>query len=248
MSILRKAGPCAWLRCAIVIAALVFPAMAQNTSGVATLQNSIQTSIAQLDRSLVAVVAVGNAGPMIVGTGFFVAKDGTFVTALHVLQQGHGIAMRAMLRGDERQLFALETLAVDAARDLAICRIVATAKTSPVPVSLAQHTEVAPGTLVVVSGFPLAAKSPSSHLGIISSASPAEESLEVGALVNEGESGAPIVRVDNGEVIGMVSAVRTASTYAGSARGVEDQNSGITLGSRAEWVRELMARAATKSE
>jgi V8-like Glu-specific endopeptidase len=235
----------------VLISALALaglPAAAQNNrdSGIGALQSAVQNSIARLDRSLVAVVGVGSAGPMVVGTGFFVSNDGVFVTALHVLRQRPGVTIRALLPGEgaDRPLVAVTTLSTDTQRDLALCHA-ALGENAPAtaPLKLAGSSDVPPGAFVVLSGFPLGAANISSHFGIVSGRAGKSEFLEVALHVNEGESGAPIVRVDDGTVIGMASSVRTASTYLGSGTGVEEQNSGLTLAARAEWIADLIARA-----
>ncbi len=213
----------------------------------AGLQASVQNSIAQLDRSLIAVVAIGQAGPMVVGTGFFVSDDGTFVTAHHVLQQGPGIGFKILMRTKDapREAAGFEVIARDAMHDIVVCRAALEKGVSTVPVKLAAASESVAGTFVVISGFPLTANSPSSHLGIVSSNAARSDPLELAAFVNEGESGAPILRIEDGQVIGMVSSVRTASTYKGAGRGIEDQNSGLTLGMRSELLAAAIARSAT---
>lgn len=238
---------------ALAILLGAFPAGAQTSDagGVLPLQNSLQDSIARLNRSLVAVVAVGSGGPMVVGTGFIVSEDGTFVTASHVLRQPPEVRMQALIHdtAGREQPVIFEALLDDAQRDVTVCRIIAGHGMRPpvVPAELAGTSKAAAGTLVVASGFPLAAARPSSHLGIVSSEAAGGHYVEIAAMVNEGESGAPVVRLDDGKVIGMISSVRTASTYAGAAQGVEDQNSGLTLAAPAEWLSALIAKSKQRA-
>ncbi|HVP41875.1 MAG TPA: serine protease [Terriglobales bacterium] len=228
---------------------LLAPAWGQSSDNksVIGLQVSLQDSISRLNRSLVGIVAIGSGGPMIVGTGFIIADDGTFVTAAHVLRQPPGLQIRALIRlGAAGQKAAeFEKLGDDAERDIAICRIVAEHGMRPpmVPLPLADSSRSAAGTLVVSSGFPLASERPSSHLGIVSTDSAGDQYVEIAVMVNEGESGAPVMRLDDGKVIGMVSSVRIASTYAGAGHGAEDQNAGLALAAPAEWVTSLLHKA-----
>jgi Trypsin-like peptidase domain len=252
MSFFRSSG---LLRHAVLIAAAcaasLLQASAQTSSPVVALQESLQKSIARLEPSLVPIVGIGKSGPMVIGTGFFVSSDGEFITAAHVLRQGKEVEIKALVPGDsgERQLATVELVAADDQRELALCRISQeTHHSGYVPVTLASSVNVIPGTLVVVSGFPLAARNNSSHIGMISSRSAGSEPLEIAATINEGESGAPIMRWDTGVVVGMVASVRTASTYVGAARGVEEQNSGLALGSRSEWISALITRAHQSAE
>lgn len=237
----------------VILLSALRPAAAQGggAGGVLQLQSSVQDSIAKLDRSLLAVVAVGSGGPMVVGTGFIVSEDGTFVTASHVLRQPPEVVLRALIRdaAGHQQPAVFEPLVDDPERDVAVCRIVAGHGMRPpvVPAGLAESSRAAAGTLVVASGFPLAAARPSSHLGIVSSDAAGDQYVEIAVMVNEGESGAPVVRLDDGKVIGMISSVRTASTYAGAGRGVEDQNSGLTLAAPAEWLSALIANAKQRA-
>jgi hypothetical protein len=112
-----------------------------------------------------------------------------------------------------------------------------------VPVALADTSKSESGTFVIASGFPLTSERPSSHFGIVSTQAPGDQLVEIGVMVNEGESGAPVARIEDGKVIGMVSSVRTASTFQGAGQGVEDQNSGLTLAVPSEWLAALIAKA-----
>lgn len=237
----------------LLLLVLLVPAWGQGRDGgsVLGLQSSLQNAIARLDPSVVAMVAVGSGGPMVVGTGFIVSDDGTFITASHVLRQPAGVEIRALIRfgAAGKKTVQFERLVDDAQRDIALCRIVAEHGMRPplVPVTLADSSRSVAGTLVVASGFPLATERPSSHLGIVSTTAAGDEYVEVALMVNEGESGAPLVRLDDGKVIGMISSVRTASTYAGAGRGVEDQNSGLALAAPAEWITSLIRKAAQQA-
>jgi len=243
-----------WLGCVVsaICMATMLPAYAaaqnQPASAVEQLQQTLQRASQNLEASLVAIVGVGSAGPMVLGTGFFVANDGSFVTASHVFQANRGVQFQAYVTGEdgEKHLFPFTTLRADDRHDLRLCRIQSYHEPSKPRIRalpLARNSTAIPGTLIVSSGFPLTSPNAVLHFGPVAASSSPDQTLELAVMVNEGESGAPVLRLDTEEVIGMIVLVRTASVY--SQNSGAEQNSGLTLAARVEWLQALLNEAAT---
>lgn len=188
-----------------------------------------------------------------VGTGFFVTADGLFVTAAHTFAGNHGLTFRAYVNGvdGQKHLRPVRVVQVDKAHDLALCGIENSAdskdgvKFEIHVLPLAASSSIPVGTLVGSSGLPLTLPTPMFHFGAVSGTSTQDQPLELGIMVNEGESGAPAVRLDSGEVIGMVLQVRTASVYSDQSNSGAEQNTGLSQAARVEWIRALLAQVAS---
>lgn len=245
-----------WSRVITVLLLGLLPQWMHAEAGARTvlqqLQDALQSSSRNIEQTLVGVVAIGDAGPIVVGTGFFVNADGLFVTAAHTFSTNHGLAFRAYVNGVDghKHLRPVRVLQVDKAHDLALCRIEDaadpkdSAKFEIHVLPLAESSNMPVGTLVASSGLPLTLPTPMFHFGAVSGDSPADQPLELGIMVNEGESGAPAVRLDSGEIVGMVLQVRTASVYSDQSHSGAEQNAGLSQAARVEWIRALIAQVA----
>ncbi|MCL4524210.1 MAG: serine protease [Acidobacteria bacterium] len=167
-----------------------------------------------------------------------------------MLQQSGEIQFAAYLSAEDgvKHLYPFKLLLFDKKHDLALCRIhyvpghfeFGAPRMKALP--LARSSTATPGTLVVSSGFPLTLSKATLHFGPVTSLSSPDDMLELSLMVNEGESGAPVLRLDSGEIIGAIVLVRTAAVYSGTA--AAEQNSGISLAGRVEWMRDLMAQVS----
>ncbi|MDE3063824.1 MAG: trypsin-like peptidase domain-containing protein [Acidobacteriota bacterium] len=188
--------------------------------------------------------------------------------------------IKAVLRQRDGSGFSeqFEIIELDRDHDLALCRILgfktedekaAKKKKLPIPEtsfhpfsSVAVET-YAPrmGELLLMSGFPLGSYTPVLQLGLLSATenifpglprTPKDggELLQIAINGNHGDSGAPIVDLTSGHVIGVILQVVPAPLAVGGALrfDVGDyQNSGIMLAAPASWVNALLTKHGLSS-
>lgn len=155
-----------------------------------------------------AVVRVECANPPSAGTGF-VHRSGFIVTAAHVV--GPCNAGDVRLIGADAKPFGALRVEVDASRDLALIKADKNLKSSlRVAGSVA---ELRYGELVTTWGFPggYLGLGPLLSVGYIAGLAPApapdgklRPRVHVNAAFNSGNSGGPLVRVEDGVVVGVV--------------------------------------------
>ncbi|MEM9192570.1 MAG: serine protease [Myxococcota bacterium] len=157
----------------------------------------LETSIPRWSESIVRVLS-----PNAVGTGFVAIDAQHVVTALHLVEEGHGVDVRTQ----DGVVVAGDVIAVDEDSDLALIRLErALTDVSPLPF----EDSVRLGEEVYVIGHPAAGGgelleglfSWSISRGIISGVGP--RAVQTDAAVNQGTSGAPILNGD-GRVVGVV--------------------------------------------
>jgi len=173
-----------------------------------------------------------------------------------------------------------DVVELDKDHDLALCRILgfqvgeekhfnklmnnAIPETSQHPFSSLALKADAPkiGELVLVSGFPLGSYTSVLQLGILSATRNVFSGLprtpkDGGALLqiavsgNHGDSGAPVVDVDSGRVLGVILQVVPAPLAVGGMLRFDMgdfQNSGIMLAAPASWVGAILVRHGLNSE
>ena len=147
------------------------------------------------------------------GTGFIISQEGNLVTCNHVV--AGGAAAKVYLTDRELQLDA-EVLRRLPERDIAILKIEAP---DLIPLVLGQCEDVAEGDEVMFCGFPFAIKTLTTHKGIISAKftagqqadsfptlHPSTNVLQLDATVNMGNSGGPLLKLENQRVVGLVNA------------------------------------------
>ena len=209
----------------------------------------------------------------VVGTGFLVTPDGYFVTAAHVLQQykPKSAQMTVGLRQRSGDIGGawFDLIEKDEAHDLALCKIAsplgkfAENKSNPGterPVASLRVSIVEPitGEFIAIAGFPLGSWSPAIQFGTVAATRttnpnagrvPAgqRDLLQIGASGNKGNSGSPVVRLDTGEVIGVIVQAEPAPLFS-AVEGIPlAQSSGIMLAVPASWVRDLLKRNNVQS-
>lgn len=147
------------------------------------------------------------------GTGFFVSEDGRIVTNYHVIDQGSDL--KATMH-DGKELRIEGIWEVDPANDIAILQ----APPGKYPfLSLAPSGGLAQGTHIYVLGHPQGLKLTFSD-GLVSATRkpeelegwipterlPTKDVIQITAPVSGGSSGSPVM-LENGEVVGVASAV-----------------------------------------
>lgn len=201
--------------------------------------NSFVRAIEQMKRSI-APIAYGHRDEKgklteigrITGTGFFVGRDGYFLTAGHVAQviqgkirtgeeRGVGVLVpyNSWGRGSDTgryRWFKLDILFVDVQNDLALCKTVNNpfewegTKDFVAPVTFESEVP-SDGTPVAFTGFPLQSKAPISGQGSIASyqlvtgSNQGGTALVIYAVVWGGASGSPVFLPD-GRVVGILTA------------------------------------------
>lgn len=209
----------------------------------------------------------------VAGTGFLVTPEGYFVTAAHVLQEykpksGQMTVGLRQRSGDIGGAW-FDLIEKDETHDLALCKIVgplgkfAENKDNPGterPVASLRVSTVEPitGEFIAIAGFPLGSWSPAIQFGTVAATRttnpnvgrvPAgqRDLLQISASGNKGNSGSPVVRLDTGEVIGVIVQAEPAPLYT-AVQGVPlAQSSGIMLAVPGSWVRELLKRNNVQS-
>lgn len=207
---------------------------------------------------------IGGTRPnQMLGTGFVVG-DGTIVaTNFHVLPEqldsdNHQIMAVFVDRGSEAQVRPAEVIAEDREHDLALLRI----QGDPLPaLALGDADSVREGEMMVFTGFPIGAVLglyPVTHRGIISSITPVVRPVDnaaqlsptqlrrmrtpfdvfqLDAIAYPGNSGSPVYRQSNGEVIGVLNSVFVKE----SRETALERPSGISYAIPVNWLKALLS-------
>ncbi|MGB9403222.1 MAG: serine protease [Candidatus Acidiferrales bacterium] len=209
----------------------------------------------------------------VVGTGFLVTPDGYFVTAGHVLKEydRKSAEMTVGLRQRSGDIIGqrFDLVETDAPHDLALCKIAGPLgkftgnKSNPgteKPVASLRVSTAEPvtGEFIAIAGFPLGSWNLATQFGTVAATRttnpnagrvPAgqRELLQISASGNKGNSGSPVVRLDTGEVIGVIVQAEPAPLFS-AVEGVPlAQSSGIMLAVPGSWVRDLLKRNNVQS-
>jgi S1-C subfamily serine protease/cytochrome c-type biogenesis protein CcmH/NrfG len=169
-------------------------------------------------RPAVALIAVHDkAGKTIkVGTGFFVAADGTLVTNAHVLE-GAATAEAKLENGASYNILGVLKIAIE--KDLVLAKV--DAKKVPF-LRIATGALPEAGTRVVVVGSPFGLEGSVSE-GIISgqrTAKPDDEWLQITAAISPGSSGSPVID-PQGNVVGVATFIVAKAQSVNFARPAE---------------------------
>lgn len=206
---------------------------------------------------------IGGARPnQLLGTGFAIGDGSIIATNYHVLpeqldSENHQILAVFVGRGDEAQTRPAQIIAEDREHDLALLRILG----DPLPaLALGDADSVREGEMMVFTGFPIGAVLglyPVSHRGIVSSITPAArpadnaatlspaqlrrmrypfDVFQLDAVAYPGNSGSPVYRESNGEVIGVLNSV----FIKGSREAALEQPSGISYAVPVSWLKVLL--------
>ena len=203
------------------------------------------------------------------GTGFAVGDGRHVITNVHVLPEALSTSLddparrRLSLRFSPRrglwqELEAVEVVATDRERDLALLRFKGPALPA---LELADPAEAREGLPVILSGFPLGGAlgfSLVTHRGMVSALTTialpppqsqqlnaaalrrlregAFEILQLDATAYPGNSGGPVISQDSGKVVGVVNMV----FVKGSRETALSQPSGISYAIPVSWVHQLM--------
>lgn len=197
------------------------------------------------------------------GTGFAIGDGSKIVTNAHLVPSAEelaksGEAMAVFVGvGSKAEVRPATTLAIDAEHDLALLGISGT----PLPaLQLGRWAAVEEGMAVAFTGFPIGVVLglyPVTHTGIVSAITPiavparqaqeltAEqiralkrpyEVLQLDATAYPGNSGSPVYRTDNGQVLGIINSV----FVKGTKENVLKDPSGITFAIPVDYIRALL--------
>lgn len=200
--------------------------------------------------------------PQLLGTGFVVGDGNLVATNYHVLPEqldtaNHQIIAVFIGRGATARTRPAEIIAEDREHDLALLRIQGEPLTA---VTFGEADQVREGEKVAFTGFPIGAVLglyPVSHRGIISSITPAARPADQGsqltatqlrrlrypfnvfqldAIAYPGNSGSPVYRESNGEVIGVLNSVFVKE----SRESALERPSGISYAIPINWLKTLL--------
>ncbi len=181
----------------VFVALVATPVVAQGPSP--RMRPSVTAAGGQtLDQYRDAVVVIETATR--VGSGFFIDEKGTVLTNYHVVEDYTVVPVR--LR-DKRKLPGT-VLAVDAERDLALVSLNIRSPAALRLAKIVQDSEA--GAAVIAIGAP-SGLDWSVTDGIISAVRPLAgmRMIQTNAAINRGNSGGPLIRIDCGVVIGVVT-------------------------------------------
>lgn len=208
----------------------------------------------------------------VVGTAFLVTPDGYFVTAAHVLHEykPKSAQMTVGLRQRSGDISGLwfDVIERDEAHDLALCKTAVPLESLPrtknpgteQPLASLRVSTAEPitGEFIAIAGFPLGSWNPAIQFGTVAATKtinpnagrvPAgqRDLLQISTPGNKGNSGSPVVRLDTGEVIGVIVQAQPAPLLS-PVEGIPlAQSSGIMLAVPASWVRDLLKRNNVQS-
>jgi S1-C subfamily serine protease len=171
-----------------------------------------------------------------VGSGFFVAPDGTFVTAAHVVAACTAVSIEAKGAAAPAAILSLDTT-----RDIALAR----AKVRPRSFARFAVGGLRQGEQVVSYGFPLVGaissggNSNTGYVAALSGLRDDQNMLQVSVPVQPGNSGGPLVDL-SGAVVGVVKGKLRAETVF-AATGALPEN--VNFAVKASVVMEMMKAA-----
>lgn len=208
---------------------------------------------------------IGNTRPnQLLGTGFAVGDGSLIATNHHVLPELLDNDNRQSLavfvgRGRDARVRLAEVVAEDQEHDLALLRI----QGAPLPaLALGQADSVREGELMAFTGFPIGAVLglfPVTHRGIVSSITPVARTadnaadltpaqlrrmrnpfdvFQLDAIAYPGNSGSPVYRQSDGEVIGVLNSVFIKE----SREAILERPSGISYAIPINWLERLLIR------
>jgi len=206
---------------------------------------------------------IGNSRPnQLLGTGFAVGDGSLIATNYHVLPELLDYENRQSLavfvgRGRNARTRLADVVAEDREHDLALLRV----QGDPLPaLSLGNADSVREGEMMVFTGFPIGAVLglfPVTHRGIVSSITPVARTadnaadltpaqlrrmrnpfdvFQLDAIAYPGNSGSPVYRQSDGEVIGVLNSVFIKE----SREAVLERPSGISYAIPINWLERLL--------
>ncbi|SMC21019.1 Trypsin-like peptidase domain-containing protein [Desulfacinum hydrothermale DSM 13146] len=228
-------------------------------------------TVARVRPSIVAVgtyQAMRRPPSVFLGTGFAVADGRHVITNAHVIPEKLDKSHRERLavfvgRGRRVQVRTATPRARDDVHDLVVLQI----RGSPLPPLRLSHAQVREGEPVAFTGFPIGmvlGLYPVTHRGIISAVSPLAipthsgrsldrdmvvrlkkdfDVYQLDATAYPGNSGSPLYRPDNGQVLGVINKVLVTH---GKEKMLE-RPSGITFAVPVQHVRALLRKAGIQN-
>lgn len=136
------------------------------------------------------------------GSGFVGPIRGTVITNAHVVTESGTTLKQVTVEGKPARVRTLDSdvdLAIIEAQELGICRLGST-------------TSLSVGESLMFAGFPAGVVGPSVFSGILSARgrglieSPECELLQINGMINSGNSGGPVFKAGETEVIGVITA------------------------------------------
>ena len=162
------------------------------------------------------------------GTGFIVSDDGLILTNKHVVSDDTATYTVEMTNGDK---YPAKVLAKDPVQDIAILKIEATSKLSPL--QLGESSDVQIGQSVIAIGNALGEFQNTVSVGVVSGlgrtvvasggtigTETLEDIIQTDAAINEGNSGGPLLNL-KGEVIGINTAMAENGQSIGFALAID---------------------------
>jgi len=152
------------------------------------------------------------------GTGFVINADGYILTNAHVVAPGDQYTVYFQ----DGRMAPAELVAANADLDAALLRVAE--NTGAIAQTLGNSVGVQIGQKVFALGFPLGTDLGSEMTvtdGIVSSIRYRGEWLQISAAVNPGNSGGPLIRAENGEIIGLITAKVKDADNIGFARPID---------------------------
>lgn len=144
----------------------------------------------------------------IVGSGFFVSKEGHIITCAHILDNATSIAITTY----NNQKFKADILAINPKMDIALLKARIKSNTDITPIAFADVNDILLGETVIAIGSPLGYHGSISS-GILSGASRRllstnnrvmlSELIQLNISTHSGASGSPVINLD-GDVLGIM--------------------------------------------
>lgn len=168
------------------------------------------------------------------GSGFFIDRDGHFITNFHVVQDACGIKVQIPSCGKEQ--FDVEVVGVCPDRDIALVKLSHEAlgkvkkRLGKIPVlKLGDSDKIVRTQEILIWGYPMGHPNPKTTQGIVSGREfvAATPYIQVTAAINPGNSGGPTFALD-GTVIGINNAHLKSAQNIGYIIPINDVKSVIT--------------------
>jgi len=184
---------------------------------VVAIYQNVSPAVVEIKVTQQATSALGSYNQEAQGSGFLVDNQGHILTNNHVVDQTTSVEV---VLGNGKDVEA-KVIGTDAADDLALIQIDASATSGITPVTLGDSDAVKPGQMAIAIGNPYGLDD-SITVGVISGLDrtltssvgrPITGLLQTDAAINPGNSGGPLLN-SQGEVIGINSAIENPMTGA----------------------------------
>ena len=162
----------------------------------------------RIQRSVVLIAGMSSSGELVeTGTGFFISSDGHLITCWHVVAPANIDHFR-ITRNDGAECNVEGILGFSVNNDLAVLKTAVSAADF-LPIRRTE-TKPAPGTRILVFGNPGQLRGVWSEGAVsgflLTGKDASRDSLRFDAPIAPGSSGSPVVDIEKGDVVGVVSA------------------------------------------